>query len=111
MIKDLANGVVVPVDEQLNTLLEKLESDSELQQILKASSSPEAAITIAREAVFKITAQAIQAQLSGMNASSDQELEKYADELSPAVSDYKQLMIAFIEYAVKTHLEAKSSNA
>ena len=32
MIKDLANGVVVPVDEQLNTLLEKLEPDSELQQ-------------------------------------------------------------------------------
>ena len=46
-----------------------------------------------------------------MNASSNQELEKYADELAPAVSDYKQLMIAFIEYAVKTHLEAQSSNA
>lgn len=62
------------MDEQLKTLLEKLESDSGLQQILKDSSSPEAAITIAREAVFKITAQAIQAQLSGMKASSDQSL-------------------------------------
>ena len=99
------------MDEQLKKLLEQLKSDSGLQQKINAASSTEAAIATAREAVFKTTAQAIQAQLSGMNPSSNQELEAYAGEVSPVVSDYKQLMIAFIEYAIKSHLDANPSHA
>ena len=99
------------MDEKLKKLLEMLKSDSELHGKIKAASSPEAAIATAREAVFKTTAQAIQAQLSGMNPSSDQELEAYAGEVSPVVSDYKQLMIAFVEYAIKAYLEANPSHA
>ena len=99
------------MDEQLKTLLEQLKSDSGLQQKINSASSTEAAIATAREAVFKTTARAIQAQLSGMNPSSDQELEAYAGQVSPAVSDYKQLMIAFVEYAIKAYLEANPSHA
>ena len=99
------------MDEQLKTLLEQLKSDSGLQQKINSASSTEAAIATAREAVFKTTAQAIQANLSGMNPSSDQELSDSVGDLLPAVSDYKQLMIAFIEYAIKSHLDANPSHA
>ena len=39
-------------DEQLNAFLEKVKSDTELQEKLKAAASPEAAIEIAKEAGF-----------------------------------------------------------
>ena len=47
-------------EEQLNAFLEKVKSDTELQEKLKAAASPEAAIEIAKEAGFLITAEELQ---------------------------------------------------
>ena len=51
-------------EEQLKTFLEKVKSDAELQEKLKAAASPEAAIDIAKEAGFAITAEDIQSMQS-----------------------------------------------
>ena len=47
-------------EEQLNAFLEKVKSDTELQEKLKAAASPEAAIEIAKEAGFLITTEELQ---------------------------------------------------
>ena len=59
-------------EEQLNAFLEKVKSDTSLQDKLKAAASPEAAIEIAKAAGFAITAEDIQSSVS------DEELESAA---------------------------------
>ena len=65
-------------EEQLNAFLEKVKSDTELQEKLKAADSPEAAIEIVKEAGFSITAEDIQSMQSAPVELSDVELEDAA---------------------------------
>ena len=60
-------------EEQLKAFLEKVKSDTELQETLKAASSPEAGLEIAKEAGFSITSEDIQSMQS--TTVSDGELE------------------------------------
>ena len=63
-------------EEQLKAFLEKVKTNTELQEKLKAAASPEAAIEIAKEAGFAITAEDIQSmQSNGTVELSDEELE------------------------------------
>ena len=62
-------------EEQLNAFLEKVKGDTSLQEKLKAAASPEAAIEIAKEAGFSITAEDIQSMQSATAELSDEELE------------------------------------
>ena len=62
-------------EEQLNAFLEKVKGDTSLQGKLKAAASPEAAIEIAKEAGFAITAEDIQSMQSATVELSDEELE------------------------------------
>ncbi|QNI73598.1 Nif11-like leader peptide family natural product precursor [Synechococcus sp. NOUM97013] len=62
-------------EEQLKEFLEKVKSDTELQEKLKAAASPEAALEIAKEAGFSIASEDIQSM--GQMAS-DAELEAAA---------------------------------
>ncbi len=59
--------------EQLKAFLEKAKGDTSLQEQLKVAASPEAALQIAKEAGFSITAEDIQSMQSG--EVSDEELE------------------------------------
>ena len=61
-------------EEQLNAFLEKVKGDTSLQDKLKAAASPEAAVEIAKEAGFAITAEDIQSMQSA-TVVSDEELE------------------------------------
>ena len=61
--------------DQLKSFLEKVTSDTSLQDKLKAAASPEAAIEIAKEAGFAITAEDIQSMQSETVELSDEELE------------------------------------
>ena len=65
-------------EEQLNAFLEKVKSDTELQDKLKAAASPEAAIEIAKEAGFSINAEDIQSMQSATVELSNDELEQVA---------------------------------
>ena len=65
-------------EEQLNAFLEKVKSDTELQGKLKAAASSEAALGIAKEAGFSITAEDIQSMQSSTVELSDEELEDAA---------------------------------
>ena len=58
--------------------LEKVKSDSSLQEKLKAAASPEAAIEIAKDAGFSISAEDIQSAQSATVELSDHELEQAA---------------------------------
>ena len=62
-------------EEQLKAFLEKVKADTSLQEKLKAAASPEAAIEIAKEAGFSITAEDIQLRQSATEQLSDEELE------------------------------------
>ena len=62
-------------EEQLKAFLEKVKGDTSLQEKLKAAASPEAAIEIAKEAGFAITAEDIQSMQSTTIELSDDELE------------------------------------
>jgi predicted ribosomally synthesized peptide with nif11-like leader len=62
-------------EEQLNAFLEKVKGDTSLQDKLKAAASPEAAIEIAKDAGFAITAEDIQSMKSATVELSDEELE------------------------------------
>ena len=62
-------------EEQLNAFLEKVKSDTELQEKLKAAGSNEAAIEIAKAAGFSITAEDMQSSTIEL---SDAELESAA---------------------------------
>ena len=61
-------------EEQLNAFLEKVKSDTSLQDKLKGAASPEAAVEIAKEAGFSITAEDIQSMPATVELS-DEELE------------------------------------
>ena len=65
-------------EEQLNAFLEKVKGDASLQEKLKAAASPEAALQIAKEAGFLITAEDIQSMQSATAELSDEELESAA---------------------------------
>ena len=65
-------------EEQLKAFLEKVKGDTSLQEKLKAAASPEAAIEIAKEAGFLITAEDIQSTQSATVELSDKELEAAA---------------------------------
>ena len=65
-------------EEQLKAFLEKVKSDTELQEKLRAAASPEAALQIAKEAGFSITAEDIQSMQSATVEVSDEELESAA---------------------------------
>ena len=65
-------------EEQLKTFLEKVKGDTSLQEKLKAAASPEAAIAIAKEAGFAITAEDIQSLQSATVQLSDEDLEDAA---------------------------------
>ena len=65
-------------EEQLKAFLEKVKGDTSLQEKLKAASTPEAAIEIAKEAGFAITAEDIQSMQSATAELSDEELEAAA---------------------------------
>ena len=62
-------------EEQLKAFIEKVKSDTELQDKLKAAASPEAALQIAKDAGFAITAEDIQSMQSATVEVSDEELE------------------------------------
>ena len=62
-------------EEQFKAFLEKVKSDTSLQEKLKAAASPEAAIEIAKEAGFSINAEDIQSMQSATVELSDEELE------------------------------------
>jgi predicted ribosomally synthesized peptide with nif11-like leader len=62
-------------EEQLKAFLEKVKVDTSLQEQLKAATSPEAVVEIAKEAGFAITAEDIQSMQSGSVELSDEELE------------------------------------
>ena len=62
-------------EEQLKAFLEKVKGDTSLQEKLKAAGSNEAAIEIAKEAGFAITAEDIQSMQSATVELSDEELE------------------------------------
>ena len=59
-------------EEQLKAFLEKVKADTSLQEKLKAATSPEAVIEIAKEAGFLITAEDMQSATIEL---SDEELE------------------------------------
>ena len=61
-------------EEQLKAFLEKVKGDTSLQEKLKAAASPEAALQIANDAGFAITAEDIQSMQSA-TVVSDEELE------------------------------------
>ena len=65
-------------EEQLKAFLEKVKSDTELQDKLKAAASPEAGLEIAKEAGFSITSEDIQTMQSATGEVSDKELEEAA---------------------------------
>ena len=62
-------------EEQLKAFLEKVKADTSLQEKLKAAVSPEAAIEIAEEAGFSITAEDIQSMQSSTVELSVKELD------------------------------------
>ena len=62
-------------EEQLKAFLEKVKSDTSLQERLKAAASPDAALEIAKEAGFALTAEDIQSTQSATVELSDEELE------------------------------------
>ena len=65
-------------EEQLKAFLEKVKGDTTLQDKLKAAGSNEAAIEIAKDAGFSITAEDIQSMQSATVELSDVELETAA---------------------------------
>ena len=64
--------------EQLKAFLEKVKGDTSLQEKLKAAASPDAAVEIAKDAGFAITAEDIQSMQSAPGEMSDDELEEAA---------------------------------
>ena len=64
-------------EEQLKSFLEKVKADTSLQEQLKAAADADAALVIAKEAGFAITAEDIQSMQSSTDLS-DEELEGVA---------------------------------
>ena len=74
-------------EEQLKAFLEKIQGDTSLQEKLKAATSAEATVEIAKDAGFSITAEDIQSIQSATTELSDEELEGAAGGL-PRVGVY-----------------------
>ena len=70
-------------EEQLNAFLEKVKGETTLQEKLKAAGSNEAALQIAKDAGFAITAEDIQSMQSATVELSDEELEGAAGGWGP----------------------------
>ena len=68
-------------EEQLKSFLEKVKTDTSLQEKLKAAADADALTTIAKEAGFAITAEDIQSMQSATDLS-DEELEGVAGGLT-----------------------------
>ena len=64
-------------EEQLKSFLDKVKADTTLQEKLKAAADADAALAIAKEAGFAITAEDIQSMQSSTDLS-DEELEGVA---------------------------------
>ena len=62
-------------EEQLKAFLEKVKADTSLQEKLKGAADADAALAIAKEAGFAITAEDIQSMQSATVELSDEELE------------------------------------
>ena len=62
-------------EEQLKAFLEKVKGDTSLKEKLNEAASPEAAMEIAKDAGFAITAEDIQSMQSATVEVSDDELE------------------------------------
>ena len=62
-------------EEQLKAFLEKVKSDTSLQEKLKASANPDAVVSIAKEAGFMISADDLN---QGQSEISEEELEGVA---------------------------------
>ena len=62
-------------EEQLKSFLEKVKADTTLQEKVKAAADADAALAIAKEAGFAITAEDIQSTQSATVELSDEELE------------------------------------
>ena len=65
-------------EEQLKAFLEKVKSDTSLQEKLKAAADVDAALAIAKEAGFAITEEDIHSMQSATTEMSDDELEDAA---------------------------------
>ena len=65
-------------EEQLKAFLEKVKSDTELQEKLNGAADADAVAEIAKEAGFAITAEDIQSMQSQSGEVSDEELESAA---------------------------------
>ncbi len=59
-------------EEQLKAFLEKVKDDTSLQEKLKAAADADAALAIAKEAGFAITAEDIQSMQSSTDLSDDE---------------------------------------
>ena len=62
-------------EEQLKGFIEKVKADTSLQEKLKAAALPEAAVEIAKEAGFAITAEDLESMQSAKVELSDEELD------------------------------------
>ena len=62
-------------EEQLKAFIEKVKADTSLQEKLKAAASPEAAVEIAKDAGFAITAEDLESMQSAKVELSDEELD------------------------------------
>ena len=65
-------------EEQLNAFLEKVETDTELQDKLNGAADSDAVVEIAKEAGFSITAEDFHSMQSATVEVSDEELEAAA---------------------------------
>ena len=80
-------------EEQLKAFLEKVKSDTELQEKLKAAASPEAGLEIAKAAGFSITSEDIQSKRDSIEVS-DEELEGAAGGTSISIPIAGGIMVA-----------------
>ena len=71
-------------EEQLKSLLDKVKTDTGLKEKLKAAADADAALAIAKEAGFAITAEDIQSMQSATDLS-DEELEGVAGGTAPTI--------------------------
>ena len=76
--QDQVRSIYFPLsEEQLKSFLAKVKDDTSLQEKLKGAADADAALAIAKEAGFAITAQDIQSMQSSTDLS-DEELEAVA---------------------------------
>ena len=76
-------------EEQLKAFLEKVKADTSLQEKLKAAGSNEAAIEIAKDAGFAITAEDMQSMQSETVELSDEELEEASGGICQRMSCFR----------------------